>query len=63
MDDVNQTVGCMVYIVIVLLTIAAAVIVGHFFGFAIGLASMLVLSAAFLLWLACAYYKSNKEAE
>lgn len=62
-DDVAQTVGCLVYTVMLLLAIAACVVIARFFGFAIGLAVFLVLLAVFLLWLACAYYKANKDAE
>ena len=62
MDDVKVTVGCMVVIVIIMLELAACVIIGHFFGYAIGLAVLLFLTALLLLWLACAYYKTGGDA-
>ena len=61
-DDVKLTTGCLVYGAIALVFLAASVLVGRFFGFAIGLAALLVLVATFLFWLACAYYKTNKDA-
>ena len=60
-DDVKQTVGCMIVIVLFLLVLAAGVLIGHFFGIAFGLATLLILIAALMFWLACAYYKSEGE--
>ena len=60
-DDVKQTVGCMIVIVLFLLVLAACVLIGHFFGIAFGLATLLILIAALMFWLACAYYKSEGE--
>lgn len=62
MDDMRKTVGCMVYIFFGLMMFATSVIIGHFFGFAIGLAALLVSVAFFVLWLACAYYASSKDS-
>lgn len=58
MEDVKVTVGCMVFVVFGLMVLAVSVLIGHFFGFSIGLATLLVLVATLVLWLACAYYKS-----
>lgn len=58
MEDVKVTVGCMVFVVFGLMVLAVSVLIGHFFGFSIGLATLLVLVATLVFWLACAYYKS-----
>lgn len=58
MKNVDATVGCMVVVVFGLLALAVSVLIGHFFGFSIGLATLLVLVATLVFWLACAYYKS-----
>lgn len=62
MDDTRVTVGCMVCIFFGLMMLAMSAIIGHFFGFAIGLAALLVSVAFFVLWLACAYYASSKDS-
>lgn len=62
MDDTRVTVGCMVCIFFGLVGLAVSVLISHFFGLAIGLASFLVIAAFFVLWLACAYYASSKDS-
>lgn len=59
MNDVKETVGCMFAIALLLLAVAAGLIIGNFFGFAIGMAVTLAVIAVFVLWLAISYYRSE----
>lgn len=56
--DEKANVGCLACISLALLAIAGCVLVGHFFGMAIGFAALASLA---VMWVACAYYKAYVE--
>jgi len=55
--------NCLLTIATWLLMIAVAVLVGHFFGVAIGIVTLLVIMAVYLVACVVAYYKSEGEGE
>ena len=59
--DEKANVGCMACISLALLAIAGCVLVGHFFGMAIGFAALAALASLAVMWVACAYYKAYVE--
>lgn len=63
MDEDKQVAGCMVFVVIVMVVLAASVLVGHFFGLDIGLVTLLLIMAIFLFWMACVAYKNDGDAK
>ena len=63
MDEDKQVVGCMVFVVIVMVALAASVLVGHFFGLDIGLVTLLLIMAIVLFWMACVAYKNDGDGK
>lgn len=53
MCDARLAVGCMVVMTMALIALSVSVVVGHFFGFDLGLATFLVLAAAFVMLYIC----------
>lgn len=55
--------SCLLTIATWLFIVAVAVLVGHFFGVAIGFVTFLVIMAAYLVACVVAYYKNEGECE
>lgn len=59
----REAVSCLLTIATWLFMLAVAVLVGHLFGVAIGIATFLVIMAAYLIACVVAYYKNEGEDE
>lgn len=55
----RDAVSCLLTIATWLLMVAVAVLVGHFFGVAIGIVTFLVVAAAYLIACVVVYYRGE----